>query len=402
MRINLLRSEKKERYFLVLDIGTEAVKSLIFEQKKQSIIILGASTQYFDRFGVFDSAVFERDVIKKAISGAIEEASKTKNIEKPKLLLQLPANVLRAKVLHQNFLRKNPKVVIEKKEKQEIIKRIIEKAKKQIFEIYGKEGILPQDIIFFDSEILEIKIDGYEVEDILKYDGKNLDFKVLITLSLKYPFQNFKNILQDLNLKPLILKHEAQSLINVIVEQISDAIFLDIGGKISQVFLVKKGKLKLIENLEVGGEDFSQALCQNLGINLTRSRTLKERYSKRLLSEKVRRRIRKILDPVFRDWFFNLKLKLAKFKILMPSNIFLFGGASLLPEIQEILERDRWEDVSFLSPPKTKLIFPTDLKDFVFSENKPISVKYETKKLISPEYIPALLLCFYYARKEIF
>ena len=51
MGFNFFKRRNKEGIFLVLDIGTEAVKALIFKislvAKKKKIVILGAGTQYF-------------------------------------------------------------------------------------------------------------------------------------------------------------------------------------------------------------------------------------------------------------------------------------------------------------------------------------------------------------------
>jgi len=65
---------KKEKLFLVLDVGTEAVKGLICKKENSKVIVLGASTQYFERYRVFDGRDFEMDVIKRAVSKTIKEA----------------------------------------------------------------------------------------------------------------------------------------------------------------------------------------------------------------------------------------------------------------------------------------------------------------------------------------
>ena len=67
MKLNFFGTKKKkDKSFLVLDIGTEAVK-VLFSRKEAdgNITILGAATQYFERYGVFDGEDFETDMIKK-------------------------------------------------------------------------------------------------------------------------------------------------------------------------------------------------------------------------------------------------------------------------------------------------------------------------------------------------
>jgi hypothetical protein len=65
-------NKKKEKLFLVLDIGTEAIKGLVCllannpsrrlwqagKRENNKMVVLGASTQYFERYGVFEIVRF--------------------------------------------------------------------------------------------------------------------------------------------------------------------------------------------------------------------------------------------------------------------------------------------------------------------------------------------------------
>jgi hypothetical protein len=134
----------------------------------------------------------------------------------------------------------------------------------------------------------------------------------------------------------------------------------------------------------MGGRVFTQSLSRSLGITEQEARILLERYSKRLLSIEIQERIRELVAKGQRDWFDNLKISLKKMspKELLPSLIFLFGGGSLLPEVQEILEEGNWSDLLFISQPKVELVLPKDLKN----------IEDQTKSLNSPQDIPPLLI----------
>ncbi|XOB41613.1 MAG: cell division FtsA domain-containing protein [Candidatus Nealsonbacteria bacterium] len=433
MKISFLKPKKKGEYFLVLDIGTEAVKAIIFslsEKKDKKITILGNSLSYFDSYGLFDSQDFEADVVKKTISKTIKEAQEkvnqkpseaepseagdeTKSQRPPNLtLLELPANILKGRIAFQSFKRKNSQSIIDKKEKEVIYQKILSKAQNEISQIFATEsGILPKDVHFINLKILEIKIDGYVVPVLQGYDGKNLDFRILAIFLPKYYLENIKKIIQALiptdfyrdkyiqedftkNEEGLEILHLAEALPYFFTRRVVDGIFLDVGGNLTQIFLVNNGKLNNVDEFEIGGKTFSQALSQSLGIEISEARVLKENYSKGELSEEVRKRVREIFSQSLGDWFKNLKLKLKTQSIfgrgrksggvLLPSTFFLFGGGSQLPEIQEILEEGNWEDFSFFTPPKVKFIYPNDLRN----------IEDITKKLNSPQDIPALLLCY--------
>lgn len=364
---------KKEKLFLVLDIGTEAVKALVYRKDNSEIAILGAATQYFERYGLFNGKIFEVNVIKKSVLKAIEQVqSQGQNLKKLPVLLTLGPDILKARVSLQSFEQdKRLKSKISKTQEKAIFQQVLKKAQEEIYQRFSKEsGILSKDIEMISLRILEMKINGYSVSKLQGYIGKDLEIRVLATFLLKHYLESIKRIFADLELKIFKIVHSAESLsFTFSGEEVKDGVFFDIGGDISQFFLVKRGSLEQINELRVGGKAFSQKISDALGIDEESARILKERYANKLLSREVGQRIRKILLLEKRAWQQDLELKIGR---INSSNIQLFGGASLLPEIQELLSG-------------AKIIYPKDFKN----------IKDKTKSLKNPQYIPCLLTCYY-------
>jgi cell division ATPase FtsA len=310
----------QEKCYLVLDIGTEAVKAGISKE---------TTIQYYDRFGIFNSRNFEEDVIKKAILKAIENLQSQTRLKAKSVLLALPPHVLRARISLQSLEMGDPK--------KEISQEILRKNKKEVSEAFLQEsGILPQELEFLEQLFLETKIDGYLVPSFHGYQGRRAEAKILSIFSTREDLASFRKIFQELGLKVLKIIHPVQNLTKVFADR--DGIFLDIGGKITQVFLVKNGKLEDITDFPMGGEDFSRILSQTLGLEEERARVLKERYSKGNMSEGTRKKFNEILSEVSEEWHRNLKLKLRGLSSMLTSQkFFLFGGGSQLPEIQDVL-----------------------------------------------------------------
>lgn len=368
---------KKDKFFLVLDVGTEAVKGLICKKENSKIVVLGASTQYFERYGVFDGRDFETDVIKRAILKTIKEThqnlgTQRQNCKKWLVLVGLPPNILKGRIVWKSFKRDNSKKKISKGEQELIYQQVFKEAQKEISQRFTKEfGILAGDIHWITQKILEIKIDGYPVSELQGYDGKDLDIKILATFLPKYYFENIKKIFGDLQLKVFKITHLAENLPLVLEDKIGDGIFLDVGGQATQIFLVKGGNLKQVNEFETGGKVFSQELSEILGIDEESARALKERYTNKLLSPEAEKRIKEMFLEEKRTWYEDLKQSLPK--EFFPSTIFLFGGGSLLPEIQEVLKENGI---------RVKFIYPKDLKD----------IEDTIKNLKSSQYVPSLLI----------
>lgn len=246
---------------------------------------------------------------------------------------------------------------------------------------------MPEDIKFLSFTISEIKIDGYNVSKLEGFKGGKLDFKNIIVFSLKKYLKNVEIISKDLKISFLKFLDKEQNIPYLFDLEFNDAIFLDVGGEVSQFFLVKKGKTEAIFEFESGGVDFTDKLSKILGLNLEDARNLKHNYSNLILSEDVRKKVREILTEEVRNWFLNFKktleIILEKQKILFPSRMFIFGGGSSLPEIQEVLEVGDWGGLTFISKPEVKIINPKDLKN----------VDDRTNGLISNQDVSLILAC---------
>ncbi|HDZ54399.1 MAG TPA: hypothetical protein ENI19_01330 [Candidatus Nealsonbacteria bacterium] len=383
--------KQKKEIFLALDIGTEAIKSLIFTKEKEKNIILGADLKEYYRLGIQDGADLDKEVMKEAILEVVSQAKKQAKTEMKECLIlwRLPGNILKEKIVLNSFQRKNPKKIIDQEEEDEIYHKIINQTQQEVSQgVFQESGILPKDIHFIDFKILERKMDGYQINQLTGISGQNLVFRILFTFLAKNYLENVKKITKDLGLERLKIVSEAENLCLAFSSQKITAVFLDIGGKFTQIVSMKEGKLQTLSGFEMGGEIFSQKLSQILGITKIRAEDLKIRYAQRTLSEEVRKRISEILLYDCRSWFSNLKLKLREIsrgeEKILPQTILLFGGGSLLPEIEEILAGEEWDDLPFLNRPQVKFISPKDLKN----------IEDRAKIISTIQYIPSLLLCY--------
>ncbi|MEA3292862.1 MAG: hypothetical protein U9P88_00040 [Patescibacteria group bacterium] len=382
----LFNKATKNKPFLVLDIGTEAIKSFIFKKDGEKIVILGSSLKYFNDIGVFDSWNFEHDVVKKAISEAVRDTQKEAGFQTKRIWLG--GSFLRARVVFLSFSRKNHNKEINKKESKAIHQTITSEFRKKVSQKFVQDyGILPQELEFLSSEILETKIDGYQVNQVLGYKGKKLEFRALVVFVPRYEMDKFLKIFKELKLKISNVIHNAQC--PIFPFKTDNEIFLDIGGNLTQIFLVKNRILEAVSEFKNGGKDFSQTLCKNLSLSQERVRFLKEKYSQGLLSDPVRKKVKGIFSDIAQNWFENLKSKLSN-QTLIASNIFLCGGGSLLPDIQDVLE-ERREEIFLGQDTKIKFIFPKGLNKILNSS---------IVKINNSQYTSSILLSYYEKTKN--
>lgn len=429
----LLNKRKQEKIFLSLDIGTESVKTVIFQKKiknearvdlsspdRSDIVVLSASLQYLEKYSIFnhstgsaatlndsqrvDGKDFGTEVVKRAILKAIEEARKKlllsltekelkDRVQKQKkwqVLLGISADKLKGRIVSQFFIKENFEEKILGKEEKDICQEVLERTKKEVSQNFAKEfGILPSDIHWISLKILEMKIDGYPVPRLYGYKGRNLEFKILITFLPKYYLENIKKMLGSLDMEILGIVHLAAVLPILCRDERKDGIFIDVGGDITQIFLIKNGNLGHVREFEGGGRAFSEALSQRLRIDEETARALKERYSNRVLSIGTTKKIKEIFVKEQNNWYLNLEKQIKKInqKEFFLSNIYLFGGGSLLPEIKEILEKKvsvYLEDSFTADSTKIEFIYPENLKNI---NNLAMGLK-------NSQSTPSLLICY--------
>ncbi len=343
---------------IVLDIGNEAVKILAGEKR---------SLQYFDDYDTPENRF-------AALSGALKEL----NITADNVILVLPADILKGRIVSETFERENPKRIIDKKEEEKIYQIVLQRAKEEISRIFSHDlGILRKDLRIVNIRTTEMLIDGYEVPTLQKYEGENLIFRLFAYFLSEYHLKEIDWLCQKAGIKNKKIVHAAEGQLSQLSGE-ADGIFLDVGGETTQIFLTKNGKLQGIGEFGMGGKIFSQTISEKLGLREKDARIFKEKYAKNELTPESSRRLKEMLYFPQRAWFENLKAKLKEIKEsgLFPSNIILFGGASLLPEIKEILKEGQWGNIAF-------------------SEKRP-----QVKILKSPQFAPALLISTYYGKKD--
>lgn len=300
--------------FLVLDIGTEAVKVLDSSGKE--------NLAYFDETSVWHSQYYFQDVFSKTIERALKGAD-------GKVFLQLPLNFFKARVVSKTILREGKKEISLQEEKDFYEKFLADCRNTIRAKNFEETGILPGELSFIKESIIQRKVDGYEVPRLAGYNGREIFLKAFFTFIPKTESDKFQRIISGLNLKIAGIRHQTEGL--MLADLAEEAIFLDIGGSLTQAILVKQGLIESIREFNIGGEDFSRSISEVLGLGSLRGRIFKENYSRGKLSKPVFSVVKEIVKKKMNSW----KAELPAFS---PAKVFVFGGGSLLPDFYEAIK----------------------------------------------------------------
>ena len=365
------KKEKKED-FLILDIGSSGIKGLILEKEGRKKRVNGFASKSFEKFGIFQTTAFEKELLEKTISEVIKKLKlrgqtlTKKRISKILKLIAVNPEILKGRITDLSFQKTNPEKIIDKEEEKIILDLILNKAQKKVAERFQENHkIALNEIKVLKKEVIETKISGYKVSSILGQKGKIFDFRVLIIFTLKNYLKIFNLIKKFFVSEKTIFAHEIEGLISWLKNKKNfSGTFIDIGSRFTQIFLVKNGLLKWIGEFEVGGDIFTEALSKNLGLTQKEAEDLKLRFSKGELSSGSKKIIEGILAQPLNFWFNKLKQEFEecgnKIHFVFPQDFYLFGGGSLLPGIKKILRNGNWDNLPILNSTKIKFILPKD------------------------------------------
>lgn len=335
----------KPKYFLVLDVGREAVRALIFKKEKDKLVILSYSCE-------------------KNIHQAIEAVKAETGFKPLKVFLTLPADILKGRIIFKSFSRGNALKIIDKNEEENIYRSVLKQAQQSTSQIFFQNsGILPEELEFIELKILETKLNGYQVSDLRGRKGKDLEFRIFASFLPKFYLDNLKRDLKTLGLKSFKISHQAQNIGSI--SQQDEMIAIEVREEFTQIFLRQNGKLTWIAEFDGGSNNFIRSLSHTFGLSPQGAKDFIERYLQRSLSEETRARLREIFLDIAKEWLFGLKSKLKEFKGLPPSTFFIFGEGAEIPEIQEVLSEENWQ---------IKLIHPKvfqNIIDTTHTLNKP-------------------------------
>src|SRR5439155_24247257 len=112
-------------------------------------------------------------------------------------------------------------------------------------------------------------------------------------------------------------------------------IFIDVGGGTTDVALLREGGVEGTRMFNLGGRAFTRRIALALGLSYEEAEARKLRHSEGLLPQHQEEEVREMLVAdvgVLLDGLALCLKELARGERL-PSNIYLCGGGSLLPEL---------------------------------------------------------------------
>ena len=377
---SFLKGKKiEDQYAIVLDIGTEFAKALIFKVEDGKGIVTGTGRQHQKLSDMQGGAVTDINGVVRNCQRALERAAQMAQIMPTQVIMGIAGELVKGNTTTIKYTRPDPKTNITLDELKDIITRVQRRSFDRARQILSWEtGHAEVDVKLVNAAVVDVKIDGHKVTNPLGFQGREVQVGVFNAFAPIIHLGAIQTIAGELGLDLLGIVADPYALAKSIGPKEStefSAIFIDVGGGTTDIAVVRQGGVEGTKMFALGGRSFTKRIGTVMGMPFEEAEGLKIKYAHNDVSEEDKIFIKKALETDCEVWLSGVQLTLEEFSKLdlLPSRILMCGGGANLPDIAEVLERANWSpNLPFARKPTVHFIKPQDVENIV-DETKSLS-----------------------------
>jgi len=381
-----------DNIILGLDIGTEFVKAVIANKKKDgNLEIIGVGKSHQAMGNMYAGAIADIPgvitVCEKALSKAEEMAGTMSKIA----VVGIAGELIKGNTSTVRYRRKNGNKPISETEMELIIKKVQENAGERARKDVALETDNPDvQVRLINSAIVSLSIDGYKVSNPIGFKGSELVIQFYTAFAPLVHISAIEKVCTELNLELLAVAVEPFAVCRACLGDDLDsnfsAIVMDIGGGTTDVAVVDDGGVEGTKMFGIGGRSYTHQIAEKLGVDFDLAEKLKLNLDRDLLSDPAittiadamsandvemylendsrHKKIEEAVDNNIEVWLSGVGIALDDFPNIemLPNKILLCGGGAGLVRLQEALATEEWwKDLPFSRRPVVHLLDDIDI-----------------------------------------
>jgi cell division protein FtsA len=393
----LTRRDDYYKHFTVLDIGTDLVKCLVVRRQGPDGIVLGVGREPQPPSAMSGGAVADLESVIATCNSALEAAENMAGTVPGQVVVGVAGELVKGFSTVVSTPRTRPDLKIASGELKGLLQLVEKRALREaqhLLELERSYGELEARLVH--AAITNVRVDGYPVQNPVGFQGKNLELTVFNTFAPMTQVGAIDTVVRELDLELAAAVAEPYAVARACATDEAweqGGIFIDVGGGTTDVALLRDGGVEGTRMFNLGGRAFTRRLALALGLSYEEAEARKLRHSEGLLPPQQEEQVREMLladvEVLLQGLALCLK-ELARGERL-PSNIYLCGGGSLLPELMTELRKNAWaQGLPFSRDPHSRLLMPDDVR----------SLTDQTGQLSSPQDIAPMGLANHALRVE--
>lgn len=384
------RKVNENKVLLALDIGTEYIKAVIAEQKKENLEIIGVGKAHQSAGNMYAGAIADIPAVIATCEEALDKAEKMAGVVSKTAVVGIAGELIKGNTNTIRYRRKNGNKPISEQEMQLIIKRVQERAgaraRKEVALETGNPNV---EVRLINSAIVSLSIDGYKVSNPIGFKGSDLLIQFYTAFAPLVHISAIEKVCAELNLDLLAVAVEpfavSRACLGDDLDSDFSAIMMDIGGGTTDIAVVDDGGVEGTKMFGIGGRSFTHQISQRVGCSFDFAERLKLNLNRDLLSDpdtvtiadaldanelteymevpEQRKKIELALKNNLDVWLSGIQIALDDFDIeVLPNKILLCGGGAGLVKLQEVLATSNWyKECNFSRRPTVHLLDDIDI-----------------------------------------
>lgn len=356
---------------VALDIGTELLKGVLFNVNKLGINISRVSRVEQQQHAMKSGIITNLDTVLANCRLTMSSLTDRLNPEEyPKhIVMGIAGEYIQGVSIVVNYQREeNFDDEVTEKEEERILAQIEGKIETSGKEDLGQRiGLVNEDIEILHLTRTGTEIGGMPVDSLVGYKGKDVKLNYYASFAPKTYVESLRSVARELELNVLGIVSQPFAVARAFAGSSNrdfSAIFIDVGGGTTDIAIVEKGNVIETKMFAFGGRTFTKEISKILNLEYRVAEQRKIKYAKKDLNKELSREVQKIVYPVARLWMRTLKtaFSLCDDVSSFPTQIYLCGGGSLLPEIKEVMLEFPWKkSLPFAVVPKIEFFTPEKL-----------------------------------------
>ncbi len=363
------RGAEYANLYTALDIGTEYIKALVVRRDGKNGIVLGASRERQVFTNMQAGVPSDIQSIIESCEKAMSRAEDMCDTIPGQGVIGIAGEQVKGFSTSVTVPRADPTIKINEAELQQTLQVVQKRALREASHLMSQElGVPDVNVKLINSAITGVRVDGFPVTNPLDFQGRQMVVTVFNTFAPLTHLGALQTIAAELDLELVATVAEPYAMARCVAsDEIyeSGGIFVDIGGGTTDVALIRNGGIEATRMFPIGGRVFTKKLAGKLGISFADADAVKLRHSRGELPEGQAAQVHRILAQdaeVLTEGVAITLQELAKGDRL-PAAIYLAGGGSALPEVQEALTGFGWVgELPFTRPPAFSVLRPADVQ----------------------------------------
>ncbi len=360
-------------FFLTIDLGSETLKVLlnevIVEDNEEKVRVKNVYKEFVSSDVSYYGKILDSSKLKDSLIKILNEIKKEmKGTPVSNVIITLSGNNCRSIMTTLQIDRPSSKSISEK-ENNEISQKVFEAAYKELSEIIldesGEENV---EFELVDFIPIYMTSDGREVIDLIGEEGNEVQVCYSVFFGLSETINIYNKLLKGLGLNIVSFVSSNTAILKSLKTSKKDKIdcvILDIGGNTTEAIICFGGGVYLNKVLDMGGSDLTYELASKLNLSFLNAEKVKRLYTFNKLKEKESAVVQKVILFNLNNWLVGLEELFSDFNNVkvFPSDFYVLGGSSELPDITELLFEEPWtKSIPFKSLPEFKRIDFSSLK----------------------------------------